>query len=321
MGIIKAASTAVGGTLSDQWLEMYYCNSMEGDVLAAVGQKRVNTENNEYNENSEIISNGSIIVVNEGQCAFVVESGKVLAFYDNVGENVYNIGGSPSVFSKGGLKGIGKQVVNRIGYGGDAFIRQRVIYLDLKEKPDNAFTAQSHIRIKDSKTDMDIDSSVEVSGKFSFVITEPEIFYKKICGNRASTLHVGSVMPQLTTELDETINIAINNLSKNGILPSELNQHIAGLHTEITTLMNEEWQKLRGFRIFAFAIDGITVSNGDMDMLKRYQRSAAAFGKSEAQPAQAQPKAGTQNKTGLWFCPCGKMNTSNFCESCGKPRP
>ena len=40
MGLIKAFTGALGGTLADQWKEFFYCDSLSENVLVAKGQKR-----------------------------------------------------------------------------------------------------------------------------------------------------------------------------------------------------------------------------------------------------------------------------------------
>ena len=34
MGLIRAAISAVGGTMADQWKEFFICESLDADVLA-----------------------------------------------------------------------------------------------------------------------------------------------------------------------------------------------------------------------------------------------------------------------------------------------
>lgn len=41
MGLMKAVTGALGGTLADQWKEFFYCEAMDNDVLVMKGQKRV----------------------------------------------------------------------------------------------------------------------------------------------------------------------------------------------------------------------------------------------------------------------------------------
>ena len=62
MGLIKALTGAVGGVLADQWLEFFVCESMEADVLAAKGQKRISKRSSNTKGEDNIISNGSGIV-------------------------------------------------------------------------------------------------------------------------------------------------------------------------------------------------------------------------------------------------------------------
>ena len=61
MGLLQAGIGAVGGVLADQWLEYFYCDSLEADVLAAKGQKRTSSKGRSSNTKGEdnIISNGS----------------------------------------------------------------------------------------------------------------------------------------------------------------------------------------------------------------------------------------------------------------------
>ena len=79
MGLIKAAMGAAGGVLADQWKEFFYCDSMPPDILMMKGQKQTSSRGRSSNTSGEdnIISNGSKIAVNNGQCMMIVESGKV----------------------------------------------------------------------------------------------------------------------------------------------------------------------------------------------------------------------------------------------------
>lgn len=75
MGLLKAGTGAVGGVLADQWREFFYCESLDANTLAAKGQKRTSAHGRSSNTRGEdnVISDGSIIAVNEGQCMIIVE--------------------------------------------------------------------------------------------------------------------------------------------------------------------------------------------------------------------------------------------------------
>lgn len=78
MGLIRAAAGAAGGVLADQWKEYFYCESIPADVLAVKEQKKVSGRSSNTKGSDNIISNGSVIAIADGQCMLIVEQGKVV---------------------------------------------------------------------------------------------------------------------------------------------------------------------------------------------------------------------------------------------------
>lgn len=84
MGLIQAAKETVSSLLGDQWREYFYCDSLSDDVLVIKGQKRVKSGKSSNTKGSDnIITNGSIIAVNEGQCMIIVDQGEIVEFCAN----------------------------------------------------------------------------------------------------------------------------------------------------------------------------------------------------------------------------------------------
>ena len=81
MGLIKAALGAAGGVMADQWKEYFYCEAIPADVLAVKGQKKVTGRSSNRRGDDNIITNGSVIAVADGQCMLIVEQGKVVGVY------------------------------------------------------------------------------------------------------------------------------------------------------------------------------------------------------------------------------------------------
>ena len=67
MGLIRAALGSAGGVLADQWKEYFYCDALPVNVLAVRGRKRVSDRSSNTQGNDNIISNGSVIAVADGQ--------------------------------------------------------------------------------------------------------------------------------------------------------------------------------------------------------------------------------------------------------------
>ena len=78
MGLIKAALGAAGGVMADQWREYFYCEAIPSDVLAVKGRKKVTGRSSNTKGDDNIISNGSVIAIADGQCMLIVEQGKVV---------------------------------------------------------------------------------------------------------------------------------------------------------------------------------------------------------------------------------------------------
>ena len=99
MGLLKAGLGAAGGVMADQWKEFIYCESMPADVLACKGSKRTGGRSSNTRGEDNVISNGSVIAVNDGQGMLVVQNGKIIEVALEPGEFVFDTGSEPSVFS------------------------------------------------------------------------------------------------------------------------------------------------------------------------------------------------------------------------------
>ena len=133
MGLIKAGVGSLGGTLADQWKEFFYCDALSPEVLAVKGQKRVSGRSSNTKGSDNIISNGSVIAVADGQCMMIVEQGKVVEFCAEPGQFVFDASTEPSIFTGSFGKSLldtFKTVGRRFTFGGDTGKDQRVYYFN-----------------------------------------------------------------------------------------------------------------------------------------------------------------------------------------------
>lgn len=100
MGLLKAGIGAAGGVLADSWREYFYCDALDANTLVAKGQKRTSDKGRSSNTRGEsnIISDGSIIAVNEGQFMIIVEQGAIVEACGEAGEFVFDKSTEPSLF-------------------------------------------------------------------------------------------------------------------------------------------------------------------------------------------------------------------------------
>ena len=141
MGLIKAALSSAGGVLADQWKEYFYCDALPETVLAVKGRKRVSSRSSNKGSDN-IISNGSVIAVADGQCMLIVDQGKIAEVCAEPGEFVYDASTEPSIFSGAlgeSVKASFASFGRRFTFGGDTGKDQRVYYINTKELYGNKY--------------------------------------------------------------------------------------------------------------------------------------------------------------------------------------
>ena len=185
MGLIKAALGSAGGVLADQWKEYFYCDSLPSTVLMAKGQKRTSKRSSNTKGSDNIISNGSVIAVNEGQCMMIVEQGKIVDVCAEPGEYTYDISTEPSIFAGDlgtSIKEVFQTVGKRFTFGGEPPKDQRIYFFNTKEIIGMKYGTASPVpfRVVDERAGIDIDVSVRCFGQYSFKLVIPLTFYTNV---------------------------------------------------------------------------------------------------------------------------------------------
>ncbi len=280
MGLIKAALGAAGGVMADQWLEYFYCNSLPENVMAVKGQKRSSGRSSNTRGSDNIISNGSVIAVADGQCMVIVDQGKVTEFCAEPGEFKYDASTEPSLFyGKLGknildtFKNIGK----RFTFGGEAPKDQRVYYFNTKELIGNKYGTPSPVpfRVVDQRAGIDIDIAIRCFGEYSYRICDPILFYTNVCGNVSGDYTRDRLESQLKTELLTALQPAFAKISEQGIRYSALPGHTMEMADALNDVLSSKWRNLRGLEIVSFGVSSVKASEEDEAMLKELQRNAA----------------------------------------------
>ena len=280
MGLLKAGVGAAGGVLADQWREFFYCESMDADTLVAKGEKRTSGRSSNKKGEDNIISNGSIIAVNDGQCMIIVEQGKVVEVCAEPGEFVYDSSTEPSIFYGGLGEGIKKsfaEIGKRFTFGGDTGKDQRVYYFNTKEIIGNKYGTPSPVpfRVVDQNVGLDIDIAIRCHGEYSYKITNPMLFYTNVCGNVESDYNRETIDSQLKTELMTALQPAFAKISAMGIRYSALPGHTMELADALNEVLSAKWRDLRGLEIVSFGVSAVNASEEDEKMIKELQRNAA----------------------------------------------
>ena len=280
MGLIKAAMGAAGGVMADQWKEFFYCDAIPENVLAVKGQKKTSKRSSNTKGDDNVISNGSVIAVADGQCMLIVDQGKIVDMCAVAGEYTYDMSSEPSIFTGDlgeGIKNVFNNMANRFTFGGEAPKDQRIYYFNTKELIGNKYGTPSPVpfRVVDQRAGIDIDVGIRCFGEYSYHISNPMLFYTNVCGNVSEAYTRDRLDSQLKTELLTALQPAFARIGEDGIRYSQLPGHTLELADALNEVLSKKWRDLRGIEIVSFGVSSVTADEDDEKMLKELQRNAA----------------------------------------------
>lgn len=279
MGLIKAAVGAVGGTLADQWKDFYSCDAIDESILVVKGVKKGSDRSSNKKGEENVISDGSGIVVADGQCMMIVEQGQVIELSAEPGIFTYDNKITPSIFAgdlKNDLKGAAKDAWERFKFGGGAGKDQRIYYFNTKEILGNKYGTANPVPFRvivDKDLGKGLDISVRCNGEYSYKIVNPMLFYTNVCGNIDSAYSREEIDSQLKTELLTAMQPAFARISALGVGYSEIPAHTRELTEALNEELSAQWAEKRGLQVVSFGANSISVSEEDKLMIQKMQQA------------------------------------------------
>ena len=280
MGLIKAGFGALGGTLADQWKEFFYCDALPSDVLVRKGQKRVSGRSSNTKGSDNVISNGSGIAVADGQCMIIVEQGKIVEVCAEPGEFTYDTSTEPSIFAGN----LGKSIIDtfktigkRFTFGGDTGKDQRVYYFNTKEIMGNKFGTANPIMFDVVNKQIGFRRTVQVrcNGMYTYFISDPLLFYTKVCGNVEQDYTRDQIDAQLKTEFISALQPALGAMSEQELRPAQLPAKVNELKAAMNEALRYEWIESRGITVGKIALNPITLTDEDMKKINQMEDAVA----------------------------------------------
>ncbi len=274
MGLIAAAVNAATGVLADTYRDYFLCDALSDEVLLAKARKRAG------GGSDNIISNGSILAVADGQCAIVVEQGKIAELCAEPGEYIYDNTTEPSLFYgklSANIKQTFANLGRRIAFGGKPAKNQRVYYVNTRELMGNKYGTPSPVpfRVVDANVGLDMDISIRCFGEYSYHIIDPVLFYTNVVGNVAGNYTRDQIDGQLKTELLTALQPAFARISAMGVRYSALPGHTTEMADALNAELSAKWRDRRGIEIVSVGVSSVKASEEDEALIKELQRSAA----------------------------------------------
>ena len=280
MGLIRAVVESAKSTLADQWKEYFYCDAMDVDTLVVRGHKVVSSRSSNTKGHENVISNGSGIVVADGQCMMIVDQGKVVEVCAEPGQYTYDMSSEPSIFcgslSKSLVESF-KVFGKRITFGGDVAKDQRVYYFNTKEILENKFGTPNPFMfdVVNKKVGYSRTVQVRCNGVYSYRMSDPIIFYQNVCGNVEECYTRDQIDKQLKTEFIDALAPAFARLSELELRPTQIPAYAKELKDVMNETLLADWQERRGLSIEAIALNPITLTSEDLQKINEMEDAAS----------------------------------------------
>ena len=283
MGLLKAGIGALGSVLADQWKEYFYCDALDMDTLAVKGQKRISGRSSNTKGSDNVISNGSGIVVADGQCMIIVEQGKVVEVCAEPGQYTYDTSTEPSVFAGSfgeSLLQTFRTIGKRFTFGGDTGNDQRVYYFNTKEIMGNKFGTPSPIifEVINKHLGMSRTVSIRCNGVYAYTISDPVLFYSKICGNVERPYTRDMIDEQMKADFVSALQPAFGALAEQELRPAQIPAKVNELKNAMNLQLQADWVD-RGIRIEKISLNPITLNPEDMKKIQDME-DAATYGQN-----------------------------------------
>ena len=347
MGLIRAALGAAGGVVGDQWKEYFYCEALDNDVLVVKGSKRVSGRSSNRGGTDNIISNGSVVAVADGQCMIIVEQGKIAELCAEPGEFVYDSSTEPSIFSGSlgtSIEEVFKNIGKRFTFGGEPPKDQRVCGNVSSEYTRDNIDGQLKTELLTALqpafakiSDMGIRYSSLPGHTMEIAQALNEVLSPKWCDLRGIEVVSFGVSSVKASEEDEAM---LKEMQRTAAY-RDPGLAAANLSAAQAQAMRDAAKNSGGAAV-GFMGMNMASQMGGMNAQNLYQMAGQYQQPAQQQAAPAASAAGTwkcpkcgasasgkfcpecgakKPEDGKWTCSCGAVNTGKFCSECGAKKP
>ena len=312
MGLIQAAVGSIGGALADQWKDFLTVPDglpSTAALFAAVPRGTNAGRGSNTRGSSNIITNGSKIVVPEGYGLLLFQDGAITGFASEPGGYEWNSNdlNSQSIFTGGGfVNALVKQSWERFKFGGQPGSQQAAFFVSLKELPDNRFGTQSEIYWDDGFLNTQVGAITR--GSYTLKIEDPILFVKNFVP--AAYLQPGQIFD--FTDIDNAAASQLFNEVVGSLAPAfslytndpakgnritKIQQDSVGFAQSLSAVVENayQWRSDRGLVIAKTAIVSIEYDANTKELLKTVQRADALSGGRGNSNLQASVAAGIQS--------------------------
>ena len=180
MGFIRAALSAGLNSFNDSKFKeaVVLPDHVSSDVMAIKGQlltKDPDGSSRQSNQNTGLLTDGSVVIVPQGYVAILVNNGTFLGDVLEAGSHEWRSGDNAWLLEKGGIRGTWENFKHRFSFAGQVVTQQEIIFVRVQPIAGNKFGTQNAVEYFSERYQQLLN--IRFYGLFDIKISDPVLFY------------------------------------------------------------------------------------------------------------------------------------------------
>ena len=285
MGFIRAALSAGLNSFNDSKFKeaVVLPDHVSSDVMAIKGQlltKDPDGGSRQSNQNTGLLTDGSVVIVPQGYVAVLVNNGTFLGDVLEAGSHEWRAGDNSWLLEKGGIKGTWENFKNRFSFGGQVITRQEIIFIRMQPIAGNKFGTQNSVEYFSERYQQLLN--IRFYGLFDIKISDPVLFYvssisQQIDEHKPFTLQ-DIAQGTLRQNISPKIAIAISKFT------NEYRVDIYSLNANQDTFneiakqeVNKVWTGLYGIEVTNILLEDLSYDKESLEIVRKLDSELVAM--------------------------------------------
>ena len=285
MGFIRAALSAGLNSFNDSKFKeaVVLPDQVSADVMAIKGQlltKDPDGGSRQSNQNTGLLTDGSVVIVPQGYVAVLVNNGTFLGDVLEAGSHEWRAGDNAWLLEKGGIKGTWENFKNRFSFGGQVITRQEIIFIRMQPIAGNKFGTQNAVEYFSERYQQLLN--IRFYGLFDIKVADPVLFYvssisQQIEDHKPFTLQ-DIAQGTLRQNISPKIAIAIAKYTnENGVDIYSLNANQDTFNEVAKQEVNKVWTGLYGIEATNILLEDLSYDQESMEIVRKLDSELVAM--------------------------------------------
>ena len=285
MGFIRAALSAGLNSFNDSKFKeaVVLPDHVSSDVMAIKGQlltKDPDGGSRQSNQNTGLLTDGSVVIVPQGYVAVLVNNGTFLGDVLEAGSHEWRAGDNAWLLEKGGIKGTWENFKNRFSFGGQVITRQEIIFIRMQPIAGNKFGTQNAVEYFSERYQQLLN--IRFYGLFDIKVADPVLFYvssisQQIEDHKPFTIQ-DIAQGTLRQNISPKIAIAIAKYTnENGVDIYSLNANQDTFNEVAKQEVNKVWTELYGIEATNILLEDLSYDQESLELVRKLDSELVAM--------------------------------------------